>query len=243
MKNDIEKKVSGRQVLLTLCIWILLSILAGTGTFYALRSVTPGWATVDNQSVTIVAEVYFLFIVSVAIVFSGFRGLADSLNFKFTSIGDIWLSLKWYCIVLVVCVMVYLLLGPFIGPLPKTLLQILRHASDMSRLSSAGFIGWLLIIIRACFLAPITEELLFRGLLFGWLRPRFSAPVTILITTIPFTCMHYYLILFPIALLFGITSGWIRERTGSSLNFVIAHVANSVLFLLSAYIIVTYFKV
>ena len=243
MKETDKKQISGRQVLYTILIWIGLSALAGTGTFYAIRSWAPGWATVDNQSITIVAEVYFLFLVSVFLVFGGFKGFTDQLNFKFTGVRDVWLVLKLYFVILGATVLIYFLLSPFIGPLTGTMLQILRHASDMPRLPSAGLLAWSLIVVRACILAPLTEELLFRGLLFGWLRRRFSATFTILITSLLFTGMHYYLILFPLAILFGAVSGWVRERTGSSFNFVIAHILNSILFLTLAYILITFFKV
>lgn len=62
---------------------------------------------------------------------------------------------------------------------------------------SAGFLAWFLIIIRACILAPITEEM----------------------------------------------AGWVRERTNSSFNFVIAHILNSILFLAVAYILINFYKV
>ena len=243
MKNKIEQQVSGLQVVATLAIWIVSSTLVGSGTYFALRLWASIWATADNIAITIVAEVYFLFLVAALIVFGGIKGLYDKLNFKFTSIKDIWLVLKWYGIVLGACVIIYFLLSPIIGPLPNTLLQVLRHASDMSRLSYAGFLTWFLIIIRAVILAPLTEELLFRGLLYGWLRSYFSAVITIILTTLLFTGMHFYPILFPVAVSFGLISGWVRERTGSSFNFVIAHIANSILFLAIAYVLITFFGV
>jgi membrane protease YdiL (CAAX protease family) len=241
MKNKIERQISGRQVVITLTLWIVLSILAGMGTYFALRSWAPHWATADNQSITIVAEVYFLFLVVAYIVFGGLKGFRNKLNFKFTTAKDIWFAMKLYIITLGACAIVYLILSPVIGPLPRTLLQVLRHASDMSRLSAADLPAWFLMIIRACILAPLTEELLFRGLLFGWLRSRFNSTITILLTTLLFTGIHFYLILFPVAVLFGLASGWVRECTGSSFNFVVAHVANSILFLAVAYILVTQF--
>jgi membrane protease YdiL (CAAX protease family) len=240
MGSKMEQKVSGRQVLLTLVLWIAMSALTGVGTSFALRSFAPLWATVDNQSITIVAEVYFLFLVSTFTVFGGFKGFRDKLNFKFTTGRDLWFAIKWYGITLVATAIVYLLLSPFISPAPDLLNQVLRHASDMSRIPSARFLAWILIILRACILAPLTEELLFRGLLFGWLRPKFGARTTIVLTALLFAGMHYYPILFPLGLLFGFISGWVRERTGSSLNFVIAHVANNILFLTIAYVLITH---
>jgi hypothetical protein len=235
MQKELEKKISGRQVFLTLGLWIFLSFLIGAVTYFTLRSWFPDWATVDHQSVTIVAEVYSLFLLSAGIIFKGLKGLSIRLSFKFTSFKDIKLTLKWYGIGLVGSVIVYTLLSPITGSLPTTLLQILHKASDQSRLSNASFLIWFLIIIRACVLAPITEELIFRGLLFGWLRPRFKAISTIILTATLFTIIHSYPILFPLAFIFGIIAGWIRERTGSSLNFVIAHIFNNVIFLTAAY--------
>jgi hypothetical protein len=98
---------------------------------------------------------------------------------------------------------------------------------------------WVFIIARACFFAPLVEELMFRGLLFGWLRSRLSAWLTIVLTALLFMVIHFYPILFPFAFMFGIASGWVRERTGSSLIMVIAHFTNSVFFLTTAYILVT----
>lgn len=241
MKNITEQQISGRQVAVTLTLWIVGSILVGTGTYFVLQSWAPQWATADNQAITIVAEVYFLFLVIVFAVFGGLKGFRDRLNFRFTSVNDIWLALKLYLLILAAVVITYFILSSFLGPLPGTFVQVLHHASDMSRLSTAGFAAWFLIIIRACILAPLTEELLFRGLLFGWLRSRVSAKITIFLTTLLFAGMHYYLILMPLAFFFGLASGWLRERTGSSFNFSIAHIANSILFLAAAYILVTKF--
>jgi len=231
--------VNGRQVLLTLIAWMVSSVVISTATFVALHTFAPEWQSANGPTVVIVAEVYFLFLASVFVVFGGWSGLRDKLNFRFTSRGDLLLALGVYLFTLSAGVLLYWVASPVLGPLPNTLLEILRNASDMSRLAFADLVVWVFIIVRACLLAPLVEELLFRGLLFSWLRSRFSAPLTILITAILFMFIHFYPILFPFAFLFGIASGWVRERTDSSLTMVIAHFANSVLFLTTAYILVT----
>jgi CAAX protease family protein len=83
---------------------------------------------------------------------------------------------------------------------------------------------------------PLAEELLFRGLLFGWLRARLSFALTALITSALFSVMHVYPVLFPVAFIAGFGAALVRERTGSSFTFVVAHAANSVTFLAAAYI-------
>jgi len=231
--------IKGRQVLLTFIIWIVSSAVIGIATYAALRTFAPLWATTDGPTVVIVAEVYFLFLASVFVVFGGWVGLGDKLHFRYTSSGDLLLALGVYVITLGAGVLLYWMLSPVLGPLPQTLFQILQNASDMSRLAAADPIMWFFIIVRACLLAPLMEELLFRGLLFSWLRPHVSAWLTIFLTAIAFMSIHYYPILFPFALVFGLVAGWIRERTGSSLPMVVAHVANSVLFLTTAYVVVT----
>jgi Type II CAAX prenyl endopeptidase Rce1-like len=50
-----------------------------------------------------------------------------------------------------------------------------KPMSDDGRLANASLGVAAIILVRACFLAPITEELLFRGVLFAWLRQRLSA--------------------------------------------------------------------
>lgn len=47
-----------------------------------------------------------------------------------------------------------------------------------------------LILLRACLLAPVAEELLFRGALFTWLRRRLVASWTIALTAIGFAVIH-----------------------------------------------------
>ncbi len=55
------------------------------------------------------------------------------------------------------------------------------------------------------------------------------------VTSTLFSVMHVYPVLFPMAFIVGLGAAWVRERTGSSFNFVVAHAANSVTFLAAAY--------
>jgi membrane protease YdiL (CAAX protease family) len=230
--------VSGRQVVLTFIVWIISSTVIGTATYIALGVFAPAWSKTDGPIVVIVAEVYFLFLFSAYIVFRGWVGLRDSLSFRYTSLQDVLLALGVYIAALGVGVLLYWALSPVLGSLPQTLFAILQDASDMSRLPTADRVVWFFIVVRACLLAPLVEELMFRGLLYGWLRPHLSTWLTIVVTALAFMLIHFYPILFPFAFIFGIAAGWVRERTGSSLVMVAAHVANSVLFLTTAYILV-----
>ena len=72
-----------------------------------------------------------------------------------------------------------------------------------------------LALARACVLAPLGEELLFRGALYGWIRRRLGARTTIGVTAVLFAVIHPLPILWPAVALLGVGAGWAREKTGS----------------------------
>lgn len=63
--------------------------------------------------------------------------------------------------------------------------------------------------------APVVEELVFRGLGFTAVGSVFGPVVAILVTGIAFGLAHGLLEALPILALFGIVLGWLRHRTGS----------------------------
>lgn len=83
-------------------------------------------------------------------------------------------------------------------------------------------------------LAPVFEELAFRGLLFGVLRRRFQWMPAAAISAGIFALAHGYgLIGFTSVFWSGLIWAWIYERTGSLLPGMIAHAANNLLVCLS----------
>ena len=99
--------------------------------------------------------------------------------------------------------------------------------SDDGRLGASSPILTAVILLRACVLAPVGEELFFRGALFGWLRRRLSAPVSIGVTAAAFAAIHGFPAILPIAFALGVAFGWIRERTGSTVPTVVAHMLHN----------------
>ena len=83
----------------------------------------------------------------------------------------------------------------------------------------------ILSFVMIVILAPLVEELLFRGWIFGSLRARFSAGVTILVTAVLFAIVHMDPTgLYPVAVLApGLVLSVIRERTGSVKGAILAH--------------------
>lgn len=81
--------------------------------------------------------------------------------------------------------------------------------------------SFLMIVV----LAPLVEELFFRGWLFGALRARLAAGPTILLATFLFAIVHWDETgLYPVAVLVpGFVLSLVRERTGSVKGSVLAH--------------------
>lgn len=89
-------------------------------------------------------------------------------------------------------------------------------------------------LIEYVLLAPMFEELAFRGLLFGVLRRRFQWMPAAIISAGIFALAHGYgLIGFLSVFWSGLIWAWIYERTGSLLPGMIAHAANNLLVCLS----------
>ncbi len=86
------------------------------------------------------------------------------------------------------------------------------------------------MIVRALgiiILAPVTEELIFRGVLFKAIADAKPGPVgAVILTTIIFTAVHYqYGILDLVTIFVGSFNwGWVRYKTGSTFLPIAMHV-------------------
>jgi membrane protease YdiL (CAAX protease family) len=242
-----EGAVSGRRLLLALGTWIALSVALGVVTMVILKSVAQTWTATSGPAVLIVAEVYLALPVTFLLTFGGLPGLRDRLRFRYTSARDLLLALGVWVVSLVAVALVYVALSPLLGSPQDVAIQVLRSGTDLSHLSAADALTMGLIVVRVCLLAGLGEELLFRGALYGWLRSRLSAVSTILLTSVIFAAIHTQfvpfsvhttLLLLPLTMPFGIVAGWIRERTGSTLNCFMLHIATDTLMFVAAYTLV-----
>jgi membrane protease YdiL (CAAX protease family) len=76
-------------------------------------------------------------------------------------------------------------------------------------------------------LAPIVEELVFRGLIYGWIENRWSPLPAAIVSTILFALAHFepkhIILVLPLAIGFG----WLRWYTGSIKPSLVAHIVNN----------------
>jgi membrane protease YdiL (CAAX protease family) len=86
---------------------------------------------------------------------------------------------------------------------------------------SLAELGVLMILVAV--VAPIVEELFFRGMLYPVLRRRWSAPVAIVVNGFLFALIHVIPILLPGLFFVGMVLGWVRERSGSVIPCMVIH--------------------
>ena len=104
------------------------------------------------------------------------------------------------------------------------------------RLDTQG-IGLVLTLIAAAIVAPLVEETLFRGFLYGGLRGRIGVVGAMLVSTLFFTALHFSIDQFIPIFVLGLFLAWLYEKTGSLYPGMLLHaVNNAVSLVLFAYI-------
>ena len=113
-----------------------------------------------------------------------------------------------------------------LGVQPEGMKQVFEIVRDLHQLA--------LSLLLLAVLAPLVEELVFRGLLYGWLAGRWGKNVGWIVSSLAFAAAHtepaHIILVFPLGLLFG----WLRQRTDSLLPSLVAHIANNGLALVAA---------
>ena len=83
-------------------------------------------------------------------------------------------------------------------------------------------------------LAPLVEEAVFRGLLYGWVAGRWGTTIAWFVSSILFAAAHiepaHVLLVLPLGLWFG----WLRQRTDSLWPSLVAHMVNNGLAVVAA---------
>ncbi len=83
-------------------------------------------------------------------------------------------------------------------------------------------------VVGLAFLAPLLEEVLFRGAIQGALIRLFGRPwPAIIVAALVFGIFHFNPVQIVYATLLGIVFGWIYYRTGSLLSVIVGHVLNN----------------
>jgi membrane protease YdiL (CAAX protease family) len=227
------QRVSGRRVLLTLGVWVALLVVFGGGALLAARFLARQWA-VDHRAdvgAILVAVAYVTLLVALLIVFGGPAGLRDRLAFRFTSLKHLAAALGAWFAALVVGGLVTAALTPLLGQPESNTTELLGQSFDPL------FVA--LIVPTVCVLGPVGEELLFRGVLFGWLLRYLPSSIAVVITAALFAAAHLLPTLFPVLFVFGLAATLVRARTDSTLNSFAMHATQNTFAVVVTYALLT----
>lgn len=90
---------------------------------------------------------------------------------------------------------------------------------------------WIALFLAIVVLAPLWEELFFRGYVYNAFRSRWGVPFGMVTSATLFALLHGVLILFPTILLTGIVFTYIYHKSGSLLASIVSHaVLNCIVF-------------
>lgn len=91
--------------------------------------------------------------------------------------------------------------------------------------SDAGWIGLLFVVISACVVAPVTEEIVHRGVLFRSLANRLGVAAAAAVSAVVFSAIHFYdLHGFISVAVFGFTCALLYAGTRSLTTVIVLHV-------------------
>lgn len=102
------------------------------------------------------------------------------------------------------------------APLENPQIELLNPGS-----LSAGPV--LLTLFAAGLVAPVVEEVVFRGFFYSWLRTRFGLPLSMAVSAGLFSLLHGIAILIPALFVVGLMLAWIYEKSGSLWPAIVMH--------------------
>lgn len=96
-----------------------------------------------------------------------------------------------------------------------------------------GDFGWWGAFFKVAVVAPVVEELIFRGLILQGFRRNYNGFVAVFMSALLFALFHLNPWQFPATFILGLLLGWIMLKTNSILLAILGHSINNSLVLLS----------
>lgn len=157
----------------------------------------------------------------VVVLYFGYTKVNETFKTVFSLKAFKWLPIILICLVLLGlrgCIdgigSIAVKLNPQIMEIEKILLE------DLVEIFSSG-IGW--SFFRIVIIAPVIEEMFFRGLLLRGYLKRYSTPAAILVTALLFGLMHVQYLMIIWGFIFGLLLAWLYLLTRSLWPCIIVH--------------------
>lgn len=224
-ERDLKHPVKGSFILMgTLLLSQILTGMIFTGLLYLLDLPIPaGRALGPESSMSSFTAAHVFFIISFysAVLLLSMKLLFPGVRFMSLFRGrDLMSTSAFVLLLLPVPLVISNLLSSFFRGMGFA--HAPRIIPEMNGSGDA-----LMMILALAVLAPLVEEILFRGFLYRVLRSRYSSLPSIIITSILFSAAHFSLATIVPIFIMGILMAWARERSGSIIPSLILHALNN----------------
>ncbi|MBU0601072.1 MAG: CPBP family intramembrane metalloprotease [Gammaproteobacteria bacterium] len=122
-----------------------------------------------------------------------------------------------------------LLLAPALMLGMNVIVALVQAAFPMSAPEQAMFdrygAGGIAMFVMVCVLAPVVEEMLFRGVILRSFLHQYPRGFAIAASSVLFGLAHMNVYQFTVALVLGVSAGWLYERTRSLWPCIVLHAA------------------
>lgn len=223
--NKKEKRLRGQLsaidgFLMILLLFVLMNGLVGSGLFPAeqLAGYLPGGATVINQML-VQQILQTVFMVGMVLVFLHLRG-ATLYQIGWRPFNrPVWLILSALLGVVTFFVMLYV--SAWMVKLfpqwaqPQTATELIMQAEGLWESAA--------VILMVSVLAPVSEELLFRGYIYHSMRQQNSIWFSVIAASLMFGCMHYDLFRLVPLMMVGVCLNLVSIRSDSLWGSIVMH--------------------
>ena len=110
-----------------------------------------------------------------------------------------------------------------IGFLSSIILEGFAPQENVQKLQSGNYSNIGIIILTACIIAPITEELIFRGMIYPLLKKKIGVFWGGSLSSIVFSVIHYNVLSFAVLFIFSCCLTYIYEKYNNLLIPIISH--------------------
>lgn len=116
----------------------------------------------------------------------------------------------------------------FLGIVVAVLMQIFPSYNEVAKTISSGT-GTIYSLVSVVILIPICEEIIFRGVIFGYLKKRYNLVVSLIIQALAFAFMHGNIVQGIYTFILGLVLGIIYIYTNSLYGSMLMHIIYNLL--------------
>ena len=110
-----------------------------------------------------------------------------------------------------------------VGWFSSFLLEGYKAQDNVLKLQNGNYSNIGTIIITACIIAPITEELIFRGMMYPLLKKGMGVFLGCVISSFMFSLIHYNILSFSVLFVFSCCLTYIYEKSNNILVPIVSH--------------------